>query len=187
MSKIGIDLDNVLNNLTKITLELYNKDSGDNLKISDIRTYKIDPYLKPEYTSKLKDYFQLASTMVKPIKGSQKYLEKLYSDGHEIYIVTSSYFCDMHIKYNWIKKNYPFISKKNVWVVHDKQMLKLDYLLDDCLDNLYLSGYKKILFDYPWNQLDVKTEMVLGIERVSGWEEFYRIIKKDLLENKVEF
>lgn len=62
-------------------------------------------------------------------------------------------------------------------------MLKLDYLFDDCLDNLYGGEYKKVVFDYPWNRLDLKTEMKLGIERVKGWEEFYDLISKDNKKN----
>ena len=30
--KIGVDIDGVLNNLTEAVLEVYNEDSGDNLK-----------------------------------------------------------------------------------------------------------------------------------------------------------
>jgi len=178
--KIGSDIDNVLNNLTEVVLDIYNKDSGDNLKIEDIKTYKIDPYMKQEYMCKLKDYFHQACSIVTPINDSQKYLEKIYNDGHEICIVTSSYFCDMTIKYDWIKKHYPFIKKDKVWVVHDKPMLKLDYLFDDRLANLIDGEYKKVLFSYPWNEnMNKNTENKLGITRVHGWEEFYNVVSKD--------
>lgn len=54
--RIGFDLDNILNNLTETLIEVYNKDSGDNLTMEQIVTYKIDSYTKPGY--KISDYLK---------------------------------------------------------------------------------------------------------------------------------
>ena len=37
--RVLIDVDNVLNNLAESVLNIYNEDSGDNLKIEDIHNY----------------------------------------------------------------------------------------------------------------------------------------------------
>ena len=54
---IGIDCDNVLNNLTEELIKLYNVDANDSLILSDIKRYRIDDFVIPEYKDKIKDYF----------------------------------------------------------------------------------------------------------------------------------
>ena len=44
--RIGIDIDDVLNNLTECVLEVYNKDSGDNLTIDKITEYDMKQFVK---------------------------------------------------------------------------------------------------------------------------------------------
>ena len=46
--KIGIDVDNVLNNLIYVLLDHYNKAANDVLTIDDITDYKIDSFVKPK-------------------------------------------------------------------------------------------------------------------------------------------
>lgn len=54
---IGIDLDNVLNNLCEAVLSVYNEDSGDDLCPENIHSYYIDNYVKPSYKNTFKNYF----------------------------------------------------------------------------------------------------------------------------------
>lgn len=44
--KIGIDLDNVLNNLNQEWIKLYNNDYDDNLAIEDIKDWNLHKYVK---------------------------------------------------------------------------------------------------------------------------------------------
>ena len=46
---IGIDIDNVLNNLCEAVLSVYNEEADDNLKVSDITKYNIENFVKPQY------------------------------------------------------------------------------------------------------------------------------------------
>lgn len=172
--RLGIDLDNVLNNLTEVLLDIYNEDSGDNISLQEIKTYKVDPYLKSEYKNKLKDYFTIASQKVKPIKDSTTYLEKLHNEGHEIYILTASYYLNMVTKFDWIRQYYPFVDKKHIWVVHKKQMVNVDCLLDDNIDNLIGGRYKKFLYVYPWNE-HINDEDII---KIHNWKEFYEKIQE---------
>ena len=47
--RILVDVDNVLNNLAESVINVYNEDSGDNLKIEDIHNYYIENYVKESY------------------------------------------------------------------------------------------------------------------------------------------
>ena len=43
---IGIDVDNVLNNLGETVIKIYNRDSGDNLTLNDVKEYHIENYVQ---------------------------------------------------------------------------------------------------------------------------------------------
>ena len=45
---IGVDCDNVLNNLTESVLKVYNEDYNDDLTPDDITDYYIENFVKPE-------------------------------------------------------------------------------------------------------------------------------------------
>lgn len=175
--RVTVDLDNVLNNLTETLLEVYNKDSGDNLQIDQITKYKIDSFTKPGY--KVSNYFKDPAIWMRvlPIYQSQEYM-KLLNDDYELRIVSASHLGDMPIKYRWIKTYFPFIKREQIWTVFDKDWIKTDIHVDDCLDNL-TGDYEKIVFDYPWNQTDDK-----NIRRAYSFADIFRIIKE--IDNKLK-
>lgn len=59
-------------------------------------------------------------------------------------------------------------------------MIKLDVLIDDCVDNLVGGDYAGILFSYPWNEgyfdcpWDYDYEPL--IRKVNGWSEVPDVI-----------
>jgi len=49
-------------------------------------------------------------------------------------------------------RTFPFIDvRKRLITTQCKQMIKLDILIDDCVDNLVGGEYKGILMNYSWN------------------------------------
>lgn len=44
--RIGVDCDNVINNLVESIINVYNKDYNDNLSVADITTYNMRQFLK---------------------------------------------------------------------------------------------------------------------------------------------
>ena len=54
---IGIDIDGTINNLGETVLKIYNRDSGDNLQMKDIKKYHIENYVKPQYKDNFYKYF----------------------------------------------------------------------------------------------------------------------------------
>lgn len=178
--RVICDLDNILNSLTKTLLEFYNKDSGDNLQIEDITKYKIDDFTKPEF--KITDYLKSEKLWmtVEPIYQSQEYLKILNQD-YELKIVTASHLYDMPIKYRWLKTFFPFIERKQIWTVFDKDWISADILIDDCLDNVG-GNYRTILLDYPWNKdIDEKSN---NIYRAYSFEDIFMEVKRYEKEKK---
>lgn len=175
---IAVDIDNVLNNLTEKVLELYNADSGDCIALPDITCYSIESFIKPDYVSHIGDYFSCAAVLAKPQPGAVEYIQKLRDDGHDIYYVTSTTYSVMPTKIEWLQRNFGLISARRVVRLHDKYLFKCDIMVDDYLSNLSGDGYRKILLDYPWNQVAPEFDEMFGIERAQNWEEIYRFIKE---------
>lgn len=154
MLKVGIDLDDVCNNLVEVWLSRYNSDYNDNVKIEDIKTWDIGDYTKAgkDFYKYLGDGETFKNLSIKD--GAAETIEKLCKQ-HEVYIVTAnaSYntgVCDD--KVNFIKKFMPFFPIKNIIFINNKSLLDLDVLIDDGLHNFEGFKGKKVVFDRPWNQ-----------------------------------
>ena len=114
---------------------------------------------------------------VKPMPDAVEYLKKLYDDGHEIYIVTSSNFRTIETKLTEVLfKNFPFIDYDHVIVARNKQMIRGDIMIDDGPHNLIGGDYIKILMTAAHNRdFDAETNDMV---RVYNWSEIYQIIKR---------
>ena len=152
---IGVDCDNVINNLSESVLKVYNEDSGDDLQIRDITCYEMERFVKPEYRSTFRKYFSDKRVWdnIEVLDGCISTLEKYHSLGHDIFIVTSTYPANVPMKAEWLQKVLPFLDVNKQFIcIHRKQLLSgLDVLIDDCHANLDYGEYRRILLDYPWN------------------------------------
>ena len=86
---IGIDIDNVLNNLCEAVLSVYNEEADDNLKVSDITKYNIENFVKPQYKEGFYKIFLNKEVWrrIKVMPDCQKYILKLFNDGHRILFI----------------------------------------------------------------------------------------------------
>ena len=172
--RIGIDLDDTINNLVDAWLKKYNLDYNDNVSIYDIKSWDIGDYTKAGKGF----YAYLDGGIFKNLTikdGAANIIEKL-CEQHEVYIVTAnaSYnkgVCDD--KVNFIKKFMPFFPIKNIIFVNNKSLLDLDVLIDDGLHNFVNFKGTRFVFDRPWNQVDVNNN--LYDYRIYYWDE--KIIK----------
>ena len=175
---IAIDIDNVLNNLCEAVLSVYNEDADDNLKSSDIRTYYIDNFVKPQYKDTFKHYFldKRVWERIKLIKDCQKYIAKLFNKGHTIIFLTSTEPENLKKKANWLQRNFPYINiRKSLFCCPKKQYMSgIDLLIDDCGSNLIDAKYNGIILDYPWNQDFVTDDKQFF--RANNWKEIYEIV-----------
>lgn len=175
---VGVDIDNTVNTLCEAVLSVYNEDSGDNLRPEDIKSYYIDNFVKPEFKDNFKNYFvdRRVWKRIKLIKDCQKYIARLYRDGHTIIFITSTEPENLKKKANWLKRNFPYLDiRKSLFSCPKKQyMAGIDILIDDYEQNLIDGKYHKILLSYPWNESINIDEH--GIYRAKNWKEIYNII-----------
>lgn len=152
---IGIDVDNVLNNLTECVLKVYNEDSGDNLQLSDITQYGMENFVKEEYKADFYKYFldKRVWKQVEIVKEAVPVIKEWYEQGHEIIFITTTWAENLPKKKSWLSKHFPFLDIQNcLYAVPKKQLIKCDVLIDDCTDNLSGGEYVPICYSQPWNE-----------------------------------
>ena len=156
---IGIDIDNICVNTAYCVLDYINERLKTDYQITDIKQYYIENML-PEKDQWIVEAAFADKTMWKKVKIIPDCVEgirALYDIGqHDIYFVTSSSCENARKKIKHLTRNLKFLPEgyveKHTIVMHKKQMLKLDILIDDCLDNFKDAEYTGICLKYPWNE-----------------------------------
>lgn len=176
---IGIDLDDTFEGLLPAWIAWLNAKYNLNVLLEDFTEWnvqKIYPSLTAEQIFEplhLPEFWQT----VKPKPGAVEYIRKLINEGQDIYIVTSSKYTTFPFKLDEALFKYlPELDYHNVIVTYQKQLIKLDILVDDGYHNLENGDYIRILFDAPHNQ-NIEENAVTKCKRVKSWEEVYNFIK----------
>lgn len=158
--KIGIDIDNTVVNTAETILEYINERLPVHLELSDIRQYYIENALPEQFRWIVEAAFRdsLMWKKVKLIDGVYDALKEMYLAGHDIYFVTSSSPENFKKKVGHLERVFDFIPKHYVWShsinIQEKQMLKLDVLIDDFMNNLTGDReYISVCIEYPWNHI----------------------------------
>ena len=171
--KIALDVDNTIVNTTSCVLIQHCIDTGEKLTLDDIKTYYIENYVSDDY----KDDFHLIFykkemwKRVKVIPHCVEVIKRLHDRGDSIYFVTSTEPQNITKKARFLQRTFPFLDiRKRLITTYNKQMIKCDILVDDCIDNVLNADYVSILLDYPWNSTAIFDEAEYdNIYRVFDW------------------
>lgn len=174
---ILVDMDDTIENLTEAWINYANKRFGTAVNAADVTTW--DPSEAFTTVSHEEMYALLLEDelyeTVEPFEGAAHYLQKLISDGHEIFIVTNSPYQVMKAKMEKVLfRHFPFIDWKHVIITGNKPLIKGDVLIDDGVHNLLGGDYAKLLFTAPHNRsFDAEGN---GMVRVNCWREAYKAV-----------
>ena len=171
---ILVDMDDVLEKLVVGWVRYINERFGTDVKPEDVNDWNMAlafPTLTREqvYSAELDDRLW---DYVEPMPGADGALRRLIDDGHEIYVVTATYYETLRAKMeNVLFRYFPYLSWDHVIITRNKHMILGDVLIDDGPHNLTGGSYRKILFDAQHNRnFDEKS---VGAVRVYSWEEAY--------------
>lgn len=160
---IALDFDDVVGDLVKTWLELYNRDHNDSLKEEDIKDWNIGSYTK--IGNEMYDYLKNPTLYdsVLPVTGASWGISKLRQFGFRIVFVTNSVLEQSGNKYRWLEK-YNLISERRDYVeAADKSLILCDWLIDDNIENVVKFKGDGIIFTREWNT------SLKGYLRVNGW------------------
>lgn len=180
MRTILIDVDDVIADLLSAWLKALNKKYGTNVRNDEVTDWDVArffPTLTREQVFEPIHSNEFWKT-VEPKPDAMKYVKKLFDEGYEIYLCTSTDYRNIQAKYEYIIQRYfPYIEWNRVIVAYQKQMIRADYLIDDGVHNLENGNFIKILMSAPHNKnYDAESN---GMIRANNWEEVYEIIKHD--------
>lgn len=178
--RIGVDQDWVLAKLTEKWVDYYNTIFNDNLDIKNIKTWNIIDFIKPEARDFMLNILNIHKFYrnLNVTTDSQRVLEKLKNEGHEIFIVTDPYTrMSFKSKYDWLQENFPFIDKRNYIFTGNKSSIGIDFLIDDGLHNCKSFQGIPLLYTAPYNEEDD------SFVRVKNWQDIEHLFDTKL--NKI--
>lgn len=186
MKKIFIDFDNVIVNSTYIVTKILNKKYNKNVEWEDVRSYDFsDKFPETNKNEILEifnsdEFFTLAKQSI--YFNSKKVIEK-FSKDFDVFILTIGTPMNIKLKIDFLKENFPFISKyiMNLMdnVKMDKSIINMrkeDTIIDDVYSNIESSSAgNRILFSYggiqtEWNEYGKYMELT------NTWNEIERRI-----------
>jgi len=176
---IVCDVDNVICNLQEVVVNLFNERNGTHYTLNHFTEYDVMNVLPTSDAIKMRDIYSETGlyNIVKPLIGAQDSLQKLISDGHQVYLVTDAIPKTYGEKVEFIHRYFPFIDDGHIVAMKHKHLFRCDVLIEDNLANLLAKPYyHRICFNYPWNES--KKDYVYGIHRCYNWDDVVAAINK---------
>ncbi len=161
-----VDMDEVIADAYGAHIELYNREFGANLSLSDCYGKEVWQCVPEEHQQSVRKHASRIGFFrdLKPIEASREVLRELM-DKYELYIASAAmqYPNSLKEKSDWLDKYFPYIPWQNRILCGDKHILNGDILIDDRSYNLQKFQGRSILFTSPHN---VHSN---GFERAENW------------------
>ena len=185
MKTVMIDLDETI--CSPAYLSEVNRFLGTSYKYEDIDTYFVEDIIPEEQRKAFLDYFYKnvnVYTNATEIPNAIRVIKEL-THFYDVYIVSA--FVDKRrlddssimaqFKYEWIRKNLPFLDPKKIILTSSKHLVMCDIKIDDKVGNLKGYGHMKLLIDHMHNRKYSFEELEsLGIRRVYDWEQIRSLL-----------
>jgi 5'(3')-deoxyribonucleotidase len=180
MTLICCDLDDTIFDLMTPWLNLYYIPSKHRLYKEDITEWDLQKFVKPEFKEVI---YKIGAdpkiyNKVKPISGaleSYNYLKnKKNKQGDNLYDIvfaTHSFIGCEGRKYQCLLDNGFDVDQKNYIEIYRKNLLNVDFIVDDRIDNVRDTPGVGILFTAPWNK------NIDWFPRANNWEDVINIIE----------
>lgn len=175
---ILFDADDTSENLSEVWLALLNEKYGFHVSVEDIRDWDISlayPGLSREQVYGALDWDELWRRL-SPLPGSQRVLQRLFDEGHQLFMVSATGYRHCRPKMEAILSMFPFLDWDHVILTSRKQLIRGDVLIDDGPHNLIDGSYARILFDRPYNR--AFPDRASGCLRAHNWDEVYTMIEE---------
>ena len=169
--RIGVDVDDVLYNCNQHAIDLLCEERAYSpMSIYDISSWgSVGSILDARI-----DYFSRADFVQnQPIfPGAQEFIHKLVQRGEVIFTTAVGGSC-MSSRAERLMQDFPEVPERNIMVGARKDLLSLDFLLDDGAHNILNSNAKyPVLFRRPWN------EQLTGLLSVNSFDDFIQLVDR---------
>lgn len=169
---ICVDMDEVIADTLREQIFRYNKEFSERLTVDDLRGRCIWDCVPPSRVAALERHIASADfyPSLSVVPDSQVVLERL-QQCYEIYIATAvmEYPRSFGAKYDWLRRNFPFIQPSHIVFCGHKAILGGDFLIDDNPLQLRQFQGTGIMYDSPSNSL------MQEFHRVKNWGEIQQL------------
>lgn len=167
---VAVDVDGVCADWVGALLDAVDSD----LSHQQVTCWDVFSLLTPEQAAYAKEILKTGDFWAElpTIAGSIRGVWWLQRNGFDVVFATSPWLgCETwgHVRHQWIKKLFGF--EFPVLVVHRKELVRAEFLIDDKPSNIELFPEQGILFDQPYNQ-DCRAG-----QRVHGWDNTIELFK----------
>lgn len=160
--------------MTAKLIPLYNAKYNDNLKYEDITEYNIRPFIKHECKHLWEEFVDDAFYASLDVsEGAAEVLTELKKE-NDIYFATAGHPYTMRARDTWLERFFPFYRSGSLISIREKQLLKVDMLIDDFEENLIGGSYYGVLVNKPWNK-EVPTRLY-RMQRITKIAELPKIV-----------
>jgi 5'(3')-deoxyribonucleotidase len=174
---IGVDVDDVCADLLGEWLRRYNVKYSDKLLPEDLTKWELEEQVKPECGSKI---FSILTepdlyNHVLPIPGARAGVDYLRSLGRVVFVTAGAF--NGGAKFAWLKR-WGFLpsdghhESKDFVCAYDKNLIRLDALIDDRVSNVESFPGLGLLMTRPHNRL-----VGTGVTRINALDEAQRFIQ----------
>lgn len=142
--EIVCDVDGVVADLLPAVLWRYNRDYDDKLTVSDVKTFDLTQWVKPQCGARINDYFAHPGLYddVPLIAGALDGVRALRAAGHDLLFASSCYFVMTDQKAEWLTRHELIEKRQDLMLPHDfvpihqKWRLTGHLLIDDGAHNV---------------------------------------------------
>lgn len=167
--RIGVDVDDVLYNCNQHAIDLLCEDNVCSpMSIYDISSWGPSGSMLDARIA----YFSRADFVEnQPIlPGAQEFIHKLSQRGEVVFTTAVGGSC-MSARAQRLMQDFPEVPERNIMIGARKDLLSLDFLLDDGAHNILGSNAKyPVLFRRPWN------DRLTGLLSVNSYDDFIRLV-----------
>lgn len=166
MKRIAIDMDDVMSDTTGRKIEWYERDFKVKVNREEMKGKYLNQHVPIKHKGAVREYARHPEFFkeLDIFPECQRVIEDL-TKKFDVFIVTATmpYPNSYVYKYEWMKKNFPFIDIRNVVYCGHKYMIDADYMIDDHAYNLETFKGKGLLYSCEHNSEDTR------FERLDNW------------------
>lgn len=155
MSRIAIDMDEVITDALGRHLEIYNRHFNKRMTGEELIGFTLPAYVSDDEKRKVVEFVEQESFFadMEVLPGAIETLESL-SREHELFVTTAAmeFPNSFRPKYEWLIEHLPFISPLNFVFCGDKSIVNADFLIDDNVRHFERFNGQGLLFDAPHNR-----------------------------------
>ncbi len=168
MQTLSVDMDEVITDTAKKLKDYYSRDFEFQFNDEDLHGKDLNQVVPEKNFSQFREYLNVPGFCadLELMPDADRVMKKL-NEKYELFIVSAALeFPNSLIdKFNWIEKNLPFISWKQICFCGTKSLIQTDIMIDDRTRNFSHFKGRKILYTCHHNILEK------DYERVSNWKE----------------